>query len=685
MVTSYRSYLIIIFFFIGLLNGYAQNPEDSLINYQIHDSVVLMDGVTVEAYQVSGQLRTIPGSLSVLTGEGINLSDGISLATTINTLPGVTMQSGTYATSRIVIRGMGSRTPYNTNRIRAYLNDIPFTSSDGVSTPEEIDLESIGRMEVIKGPSSALYGSGLGGSINMYTPVKTENEGSFGVQYGNFGTGKANLSGTIQSGNTNLWGNLSHTQSNGFRENNHYERTALITTAEMKQSRWSVKSTLLLININAGIPSSLGKTLFETNPQAAAANWKAIEGGKKYSKGVAGATLVNNISESITNRLTLFGKWNDNYENRPFNNLDDQSLSGGLRNKLSFHGQNTDLVVGTEWIVDQYKWKIDKDDILLNESLENRSQLNVFSMLYYRPVPKLNLSLAGAINNTSYRLNDLLQYHGDQSGKRNFPLIFSPRIGVNYSPSNILAFYASAGHGYSFPSPEETLLPEGDVNTSIMPEQGFQYEIGTRLNLFEGNVNLDGVLYWIELNNLLLTKRVAEDIFTGMNAGKTRHQGFELLLHNQIFQFSGFPGKLRSNISYFRSLNRFMDFTDDENIYDGKHLPGIPDQTLQLQFLWNPVNNTGVMTHIRHVGNQYLNDSNTLKYQGYFWGNIRVTTRINMNKAGIFNIYAGINNFTDSSYASMLIVNAIGFNNNEPRYYYPGLPRHGYAGIKFSF
>ena len=51
-----------------------------------------------------------------------------NLAATLNTIPGITMQTGTYLTSRIVIRGMGSRTPYNTNRIRSYLNEIPLTS-----------------------------------------------------------------------------------------------------------------------------------------------------------------------------------------------------------------------------------------------------------------------------------------------------------------------------------------------------------------------------------------------------------------------------------------------------------------------------------------------------------------------------------------------------------------------------
>jgi iron complex outermembrane receptor protein len=129
------------------------------------DSSILLDAVQVEAYQTSGYLRTIPGGLSILTAETIGLTDGTNLAGTLNSLPGVTVQSGTYTTNRIVIRGMGSRTPYNTNRIRVYLNDIPHTTSDGISTPEEIDLLSLGRMEVSR-LHLHLYVPGLGGSIN---------------------------------------------------------------------------------------------------------------------------------------------------------------------------------------------------------------------------------------------------------------------------------------------------------------------------------------------------------------------------------------------------------------------------------------------------------------------------------------------------------------------------------------
>jgi iron complex outermembrane receptor protein len=664
---------------------FAQPTIDSTFFIGQEDSAVLLDAVHVEAYQVSGSLRSIPGSLSVLTGESIVLSDGTNMAASLNTLPGVNMQSGTYTTNRIVIRGMGSRTPYNTNRIRSYLNDIPMTSSDGVSTPEELDLQNLGRIEVVKGPSSALYGSGLGGSINLYTPVKLRNEGHVTAQCGSYNTLKTHVSGSLKARGADIWTGAGLLQSHGYRENNQYWRTSLLSTSAWEHPGWSIDLTLLLMGVDAGIPSSVGKTLFENDPQAAAPTWKAIEGYKKYFKGMAGVTLANKLSKQLTNRLTLFARGNDSYERRPFNNLDDWSFGAGVREKLNLHTGKADWVFGTEWISEQYSWRLDENQELVNENREVRNHLNVFAMAYYKPGPKLNVSVAGALNFVMYKLIDLYSSNGDQSGRHTFPLILSPRMGINYTPLDFLTVYASAGHGFSLPSPEETLLPEGEVNTDIKPEQGFQFEAGTRIFLLNGKLEADGAFYWIELNDLLVTKRVTEDIFTGTNAGRTRHRGFELMLNSGVFSYQSFPGKLSATFSYTRSLNRFISFTDDSVTYDGNDLPGIPDETAFLQLNWAPVKLLGIIFDLRYTGDQYLDDGNTLGYAGYGVCNLKVNTRFKIRRAGTFNVYAGINNLADIRHASMLIVNAQGFNGAEPRYYYPGLPRHMYAGIQYSF
>ena len=677
----YRIILILLFSTTCMRGLMAQNSKviSSL------DSTVLLDEVTVNAYQIKSSLIRIPGSVGVLTGSDITAWDANSMGTTINSLPGVYMQSGTYATSRIVIRGMGSRTPYNTNRIKFYLNDIPITSSDGVSNPEDIDLQMIDRLEVVKGPASALYGSGLGGTINLYTAINNDTRTNAQINYGAYNTLKANVQQNFKTDNFSLQAHLSAVNSDGYRENNHLKKRSALVVGNVNAKLLDIEYFFHTTYMNAEIPSSVGKTLFQTNPKAAADNWNEIEGYKRYHKGVAGVSLIKQFNLSWKNKMILFGKWNDSYEKRPFNNLDDASMGGGIRNKLTYHSSKTDVVVGLEWVSDEYKWLIDKDDVLLNKNRERRNHLNLFSVVYYRPTSKLNVSLAAAYNTIRYKLVDEFVENGNNSGNRTFPSMFSPRVGINYALHKKVALYASVGHGFSLPSPEETLLPEGDINPDIKPEEGIQYELGARLFLFDKKMEIDATLYWIELNNLLLTKRITEDIFTGINAGKTRHRGVEVTMSNRIFSYNQFPGRLSSNISYTFSKNLFVDFTNDDAIYDGNLLPGIPSYTAQLSFQWVPIKSMTVDAQLQSVGKQYLDDANTISESSYFFSNIKLSNKFKAFKHSSLTLYVGINNITNAHYASMVIVNAKAFGSAEPRYYYPALPRHAYMGLSLEF
>lgn len=289
------------------------------------------------------------------------------------------------------------------------------------------------------------------------------------------------------------------------------------------------------------------------------------------------------------------------------------------------------------------------------------------------------------MNSIRYQLTDLFPENGDQSGRRHFPAVFSPRLGINYAPSPLLALFASAGHGFSMPSPEETLLPEGEINRDLQPEQGMQYETGIRLNLFEGATRLEATLYRIDLRNLLVTKRITEDIFTGINAGRTRHSGLELMLQQQLLRQQSFPGSLQLNASYTLSDNQFIDFEEEGISYNGKRLPGIPSEMAQVTLLWQPTKSWMLELQMQQVGKQFIDDANSLENDAYLLTGLKASRLILLGIAGSVELYTGINNLTNSHYASMLTVNAVAFGNSEPRYYYPGMPRHFYTGIRWSF
>ena len=88
---------------------------------------------------------------------------------------------------------------------------------------------------------------------------------------------------------------------------------------------------------------------------------------------------------------------------------------------------------------------------------------------------------------------------------------------------------------------------------------------------------------------------------------------------------------------------------------------------------------------MQQVGKQFIDDANSVVNDAYLLTGIKATRHLHLRTAGRAALYAGINNLSNSRYAPMLTVNAVAFGNNEPRYYYPGIPRHFYTGIRWSF
>lgn len=651
----------------------------------VQDTLPELDTVTIRAYQRQGKGWESPGSYGLLRGPELTPADNTSLAAVLNTLPGLSMQSGTYATNRIVIRGMGSRTPFNTNRIRSFLNDIPLTGADGISAPEEIDTEGLGSMELIKGPGAALHGSGLGGSLHMHTPQPSGHQFGFGVQFGSFQTLRLHSYGSWEQKKFQIWSAVHYLGAAGYRENNHYARSTSLTHARWLGKRWSLGATLLLMQVDAGIPSSVGETLLRANPRAAAPNWLAVEGFKKYSRGLAGLQWVQQISEHWTNHLLVYGRLTDQYERRPFNNLNDQVASYGWRQRLQYRRRAVEWMLGSEWFSEAYQWNLERNGSILVDNQERRGQLTVFTLAYWKASERMLLSGGLAYNRVEYQLRDKMMHAVADPAQRRFPDMWSPRLGAHYRLTTDLLLYGSAGHGFSMPSPEETLLPDGAVNPGIRAEQGIQSELGLRWKTWRARIKIDLCAYRIDLNDLLVTKRITEDIFTGINAGKTRHSGLELAAGIQVLQRSTFPGSLHVRNSYTRSVNRFVDFKDDGRVFDGNNLPGVPAQMLQSVWTWNPVPAAELMVHYQYTGAQYINDANTLQYGAFQTLNLRASWRVKTSQRLALSWYAGINNSANTRYASMLVINAIAIGNNEPRYYYPALPLHGYGGVRLKW
>jgi len=679
----------LLFTFLSALQILAQDTRKDSIT-QLEEVIITQDAIPKKATGIT--------SSSKIAGRTFERFNPTDIPSAINQISGVYILSGAINTNRITIRGIGARTPYGTNKLRMYFNGIPVTNGTGSSTIEAYDFENLGAVEVIKGPKATAYGSNLGGAILLDTKASVEDRtlliNSFTM--GSYNMLKDNLTFSHSEDGFNLSLSYNHLETDGYRQNSQFQRDGLLLNTRFRTGQKS--SVALLVNYidyTAHIPSSINQTDFEEDPTRAPSNWLESQGFEANNYILTGLSHTYQFSEHLQNTTSIFYTYLDHYEPRPFNILDEFTNGFGIRSRFTGNWGEAQFTFGGEFYKDEYHWgtfenlyeENDGNGSLqgnqLSDNTEFRKQFNLFGTLTYPITTKFSAQLGLNLNKTNYDFRDLFnQGEANASAERDFDAILLPNLGLNYQLKNG-KIYANISRGFSNPSLEETLTPNGVINPDIAQETGANYELGTEWSLFNKSLSTNITLYRMNVKNLLVAQRVGEDQYIGRNAGETRHQGLELDLQYQeqlsrTLTFSPY-------LSYTLNDHSFVDFVDGDNDYSGNPLTGVPKHRLSSGIDLRHTN--GLLLNLNHqfVDEIPLTDANSVSSDSFNVFHAKLGYRTAISSHVNLGLNAGINNIFDSNYAQSVLINAVGFGGAQPRYYYPGNARNYFGGVQLNY
>ncbi|SHG81487.1 iron complex outermembrane recepter protein [Flavobacterium fluvii] len=672
------------------------------VSGQVKNDTIGLSELIVKSLPIQNSIQNLAASVSIVTEKEIKQADGVILTSILNKVPGVYMQQGSLNTNKITIRGIGSRSQYSTTRIKAYFEEIPLTSAEGETTLEDIDLEAIDGIEIIKGPNSTGFGAGLGGVINLQAN-KTPNENSFvktGTTIGSFELLKQVLSAGYSDEKSNFYTNYSTLQNEGYRSNSSYDRKSFNLFGKQHLSKNGILSLFAIgTRLKSYIPSSLSENNYINSPQKAAATWEAAKGFESYDKALIGLGYQHHFSENWSLNTSIATSFKNGYEARPFDILEDKSGSFNFRSKINhttnFFSIPATFSIGIESITENYDFSLYKNlyqsqpgqgsiqGERFSEINQKRNNSNAFVQMNIQLLKKLYLESGLAYNSTNYEQNDVLIENKTDEKNYTFGSIWSPRLGLSYKLSTGKNMFASISKGFSTPTVAETLTPEGQINTDLKPETGINYEVGFKGNFLNSKLYTELVFYDLEVENLLVARRIADDQYMGINAGKSSHRGIEFLVNYKWIPNSNL--QLRPYFSGTINDFKFTDFVDKNNDFSGNKLPAVPNVQLNSGFDLSTDFGLNINANYGFFGKMPMDDANSKYTKSYQLFDAKVAYAFVVLKKLKTEINTGMQNILNEKYSSSILPNAVGVGTAPPRYYYPGNPRNFYGGFQLTY
>jgi iron complex outermembrane receptor protein len=542
-------------------------------------------------------------------------------------------------------------------------------------------IEILEQIEVIKGPSSILYGqSGPGGLVNMVTKKPTsqtlfntsadvDQHGStrFTLDAGGALTDAKDLRarGILVKQDVEYWREY---QNNESRERDrflgafvvdydisdnalvrvHYDRTddeaGLDTGAWIDEKANVIGNDTIIRDMSWAFTDITVENMGIDFKVYLSNNWQVNLGYNKQ-------TFERQRFESAPRKPATF-KQNDSYQSRPYDRFDDWQFKTAFIDfigELDTFGVQHQLLIGAnslDYYYGQLRTSADSFDFSTEQTEPMRPRVSyktddtlrssaydyygIYIQDFISFSPQWQLSLAGRYDK---------QTREDANNES-----FIPKVGVLYHPNPSATIYASYSEGFE-PQRSENLINENDLNNGMKLDAvtSVQAEIGIKWQLFDERLMLTGAVFDISKEGTLVTKALTSaigDFTTQTNqVGEQRHKGLELSAQGAV-----------TDRLFVMASTMYLDANfERDDILEGKRPTDAPKWSASLWTRYELNEAIAFNAGAFYEGERFADSANTVTKDAYTRVDVGATYTINLNNTDI-NLRLNIKNLLDTHY-----------------------------------
>lgn len=651
-----------------------------------------LEPIVVTATRTERNPLDVPASVDVIERDVLRDAQlRVNLSESLARVPGVVvLNRQNYAQDlQISIRGFGSRSTFGVRGVRLYADGIPASFPDGQGQVSHFPLNAADRIEVLRGPFSALYGNSSGGVIALSTelkpqPQRFEAAAAIGADH----TWRIGLNAVGGEAPNAFLVDAVRLRTDGAREHSAARRDVLaIRTAFLDSPLGRARVSLTALDMpDAQDPLGLRREELEAAPTQASpaalqfntrkSTRHATFGGDVEAKLGAGSTLNTTawLGRRSVTQFQAIPPTAQTATSHPGGVIDFDRNFGGADLRLTWRGQAWTSIVGLACEREDEQRRGYQNFIgpaaaptavgvagALRREEDNRIEsADVYAQIEFEASERWRLLGGVRLPHVRFRTEDRFLVNGDDSGAVDYRAA-NPTAGIVYRATPRLAYYVAYGRGFETPTINELAYRadgSAGLNTGLRASRSHNVEVGAKFALAPA---LRGTL-------AVFTTKTTDDIVVRTNVGgrasfanvaRTRRDGAEAALDwRPSPHWSLYGGVAWIDARFaadFLTCGPAPCATPTLPVGSGSKLPGVPAQAAFVE-IKHRAGWADLGAEWRAQSAMFVNDRNTDRAAGYGVLAIAAVRTFAVGAARP-RLFARIDNVFDKRYVGSVIVN----------------------------